>query len=79
MIYDENYEKEAVIFIDGMEYVVKRIDVHHFSMSDPKRPGYQVIWHIGQLHYDCPYRQEITEWLRDDSIDISLREYHWEK
>ncbi|MDD4439921.1 MAG: hypothetical protein PHS04_18095 [Tissierellia bacterium] len=79
MIFDENYQKEAVIFVDGMEYVVKRIDVHHFSMDDKKRPGHPVIWHIGQLHYDCPYKEEITKWLRDDSVDISLREYHWEK
>lgn len=76
-IYDENYKKEAVIFVDGMEYVVKRIDIYHFSMDDKKRPGHPAIWHIGQLHSDCPYREEIAGWLKDDSVDINLREYHW--
>jgi hypothetical protein len=48
-IYDEYYQKEAIIFVDGMEYVVKRIDIHHFSMGDPKRPGHPAIWHKGIL------------------------------
>ena len=77
MIFDENYQKEAVIFVDDMEYVVKRIDIHHFSMDDKKRPGHPAIWHIGQLYDDCPYKQEITKWLRDDSVDINLRRYYW--
>jgi hypothetical protein len=76
-IFDENYQKEAIIIVDGMEYVVKRIDVHHFSMDDKKRPGHPAIWHIGQLYGDCPYKEEITKWLRDDSVDINLREYYW--
>ena len=77
MIFDENYQKEAIIFVDDMEYVVKRIDVYHFSMFDKKRPEYPAIWHIGQLYGDCPYKQAITKWLRDDSVDINLRRYYW--
>lgn len=77
MIFNENYQKEAIIFVDNVEYVVKRIDIHHFSMFDKKRLEHPVIWHIAQLYGDCPYKQEITKWLRDDSVDINLRKYYW--
>lgn len=77
--YDEGYQKSAEITVDGIAYNIKRIDVHHFSMSDPRYPDCSMaIWHIAQLHEDAPYKDDVEKWLKDDEFEISNKEYSWE-
>lgn len=72
-------EKETVILVDGVKFVLRKIDNSHFGMrgwSDNQE--HEAIWHIEQVS-DAPYYGEVKAWLRDDDVDIALREYHWEK
>jgi len=77
--YDEKYQKSAEITIDGIAYKIKRIDVHHFSMSDKRYPDRSIaIWHIAQLHEDAPYKDDVEKWLKDDGFDVNDNKYNWE-
>ncbi len=74
--YNEGYQKSAEITIDGIAYKIKRIDVHHFSMSDKRCPDRSIaIWHIAQLHEDAPYKDDVEKVVEDvglTSMTISI-------
>jgi hypothetical protein len=70
-------EKEAVILVDDIKFVLRKIDNSHFGMrgwSDNQE--HEAIWHIEQIS-DAPYYAEVKSWLRDDDVDLTLREYQW--
>lgn len=72
-------EKETIIFVDGIKFVIRKIDNSHFSIRDwSDKQEHEAIWHIEQVA-DAPYYAEIKSWLRDDDVDLTLREYQWEK
>ena len=72
-------EKEAVILVDGIKFVVRKIDNSHFGMRGwSDNQGHEAIWHIEQIA-DAPYYFEVKSWLRDDDVDLTLREYHWQE
>lgn len=72
-------EKETVILVDDMKCVLRKIDGSHFGMRYwNDKQEHEAIWHIEQVA-DAPYYGEIKSWLRDDDVDLTLREYHWEK
>jgi hypothetical protein len=72
-------EKEAVILVDGVKFVIRKIDNSHFGMRGwGDNQEHEAIWHIEQIA-DAPYYAEVKSWLRDDDVDLTLREYHWEK
>ena len=72
-------EKETIILVDDIKFVLRKIDNSHFGMrgwSDNQE--HEAIWDIEQIA-DAPYYAEVKSWLRDDDVDLTLREYHWEK
>lgn len=76
-IYDEGYQKEATIIVNGREFIVQRLDVHHFNMKIKGSTSNGAIWHIAQVADDMPYKNDIAVWLKDDDYDINLKEYHY--
>lgn len=72
-------EKETIILVDDIKFVLRKIDNSHFGMRGwSDKHVHEAIWHIEQVA-DAPYYAEVKSWLRDDDVDLSLREYHWEK
>ncbi len=72
-------EKMNIILVDGVKFVIKKIDNSHFGMRGwGDNQEHEAIWHIEQVA-DAPYYAEVKSWLRDDDVDLTLREYHWEK
>ena len=70
-------EKEAVILIDDIKFVIRKIDNSHLGMRGwSNNQEHEAVWHIEQIA-DAPYYGEIKSWLRDDDVDLTLREYHW--
>ena len=72
-------EKETIILVDGAKFVLRKIDNSHLGMRRwGDKEEHEAIWHIEQIA-DAPYYAEVKSWLRDDDVDLTLREYHWEK
>lgn len=70
-------EKETVVLVDDMKFVLRKIDGSHFGMRYLcDKQEQEAIWHIEQVS-DAPYYGEVKAWLRDDDVDLTLREYHW--